>query len=601
MSHRTGPALGLALALAVAAGGVLARADYATGAAARYRFKPYAEFLADVADRPRRVVYTPYPVSSRHGLVRGFVHVSDGTAVLSRTDLVVDGPLPIAIRRAYHSARTEAGSFGRGGWRLTLEETMTRAGNGGFDYVYGNGARLRFDAAGRFLSPLDAFLTDVVSLSHPDPATILVGTRTGLSKRFRAAGAGFQLAEVRDSFDNRLEFEYSATGALSGIASSSGTRVTFARAANGVIDSVTDSTGRTVRYGYDDQLRLSSVTDLGGYSWKYRYEPRGRLAATTAPSDVEDLAFEYDSRGRVVASLINGKRHAFAYAGARTRVTVDELSAEFVSASSGITVGISNPLGTHTQLRLDASGVPVGLARNGQLRAQLLQHKPAAGTAFRGRFVSAGGETYWLHFDGRGRIVSAASASEGSLYEARGYRGVTPERVSHADRSEEQARFDANGELAFLRRRDGSTLTFDRQGPFWRIVHSGGRSAELHFDALGRLARATTPDRHVLSFGYNDVGLRESAATSYGAKVQYTYDASGSLFHSQVRSAAGVGPGWTYGLGPDQRVNSVAAATGSLTSFTYGPTDLLRERERRGYGEPAFSIRRAASPHTCGE
>ena len=588
MQHRTGPALGLALALAVFAGGVLARADDSAGRTARYRFKPYAEFLADVADRPRRVVYTPYPVSSRHGLVRGFVHVSDGSAVLSRTDLVADGPLPIVIRRAYHSARTATGSFGRGGWRLTVEETMTRVGDGGFEYVYGNGAKLHFDGAGRFASPLDAFLTDVVQFSRPDPSTILVRTRTGLSKRFRAVSAGFQLAEVLDGFDNRLEFEYSATGALVGIVASSGARITLARAGSGAIHTVSDSAGRTVRYRYDDRSHLSAVTDPGGHEWRYRYDRRGRLAATTAPSDVEDVAFEYDAAGRVAVSRINGKRHAFAYRGRTTRVTVDELSTQFMAAPSGVTLSVLNPLGTRTELQLDASGVPMRLTRNGQLSVQLLQHQPGAGTAFRARFVSAGGEGYWLRYDGLGRVVTVASDSAGSLYEVRGYRGIAPERVLHADRSEELAQFDTGGELALLRRRDGSTLTLERQGPSWQIVASHGRSAELHFDASGRLARATSPDGHVLTFGYNGVGLRESTATSYGARVQYTYDASGNLFQSQVGSAAGVGPGWTYALGPDQRVNSVAATAGSLTRFDYGSADLLGEVSAETTGNLRF-------------
>jgi hypothetical protein len=69
------------------------------------KLKPFANFIADVSDRSRRVIYTPYPVSAELGVVRGFVHVSDGTAVLARTDLVVDASLPIVFRRAYHSRR----------------------------------------------------------------------------------------------------------------------------------------------------------------------------------------------------------------------------------------------------------------------------------------------------------------------------------------------------------------------------------------------------------------------------------------------------------------------------------------------------------------
>lgn len=91
----------------------------------REEFKPAAEFLANVTDRRRRVVYTPYPVSAQLGVVRDFVHVSDGSAVLSRIDLVVDAPLPIVLRRAYHSARADSADFGAVGWRLTTRASAS--------------------------------------------------------------------------------------------------------------------------------------------------------------------------------------------------------------------------------------------------------------------------------------------------------------------------------------------------------------------------------------------------------------------------------------------------------------------------------------------
>ena len=79
-------------------------------------FKTYVGMFNELSERRRRVVYTPYPTSPKFGVLHNFVHVGSGAAAFARIDLVIDAPMPIIVRRAYNSNRTDEGILGK--WRL---------------------------------------------------------------------------------------------------------------------------------------------------------------------------------------------------------------------------------------------------------------------------------------------------------------------------------------------------------------------------------------------------------------------------------------------------------------------------------------------------
>lgn len=552
----------------------------------RTKLKPAAEFLADISDRPRRVIYTPYAVSAQHGIVRNFVHLSDGTAVLSRTDLVVDAPLPIVFRRAYHSARTASADFGTTGWRLTIEEEITRRNGSRLDYIYGNGKNIELDKRGRIQSVAQAYFSDIDEVRLIDQARIEVLTRTGLIKRFKRSGDVFRIATVVDEYENRLDFHYSPRGRLTRVESSTGAWISIARDRLGRVTRVKDSHGRVVQYGYDSDGRLSNVTDTGEYVWQYEYDSANRIIATTTPNGVVDTEFEYDVPGRVVRSRANGLRSNFEYVGAKTVVTDSRgFATTYRAAPSGVTVGVVNPLGTATALRLAQNGLPRALSRNGESIVEFSNERLEEAAPSDARFTNpVDGQAYRIQYDSRGRVKSISSATRGRLLEVEQYgAGLIPLRVVHGNGSREEAEYGERGELRRFVKRDGGALTFERNGPQWRIVDSSNRRLELEFDALGQLAAATSPYGHTLRFGYNSVGLRETTETSYGARVRYQYDASGSLFHSATEYGDQELPAYTYVVGADQRVEGVSMSTGELHDFIYDERGLLTEvRDAQG-------------------
>lgn len=552
----------------------------------RQKLKPYAEFIADLADRPGRVIYTPYPVAATRGLVRGFVHVSDGTAVLARTDLVVDAPMPIVVRRAYDSSRTRSADFGVGGWHLTLAEIVDVGAAGDLVYIYGNGTRLELDRRGRPRSPVQAHFADVVDVA-PSATSLEVRVRTGLIKRFERKGNRYRLASVTDAYDNSLTLLYAPGGSLARIVASSGAWAAIERDEYGRIASVADSNGRAVLYQYDDAGRLSGVTDTGKLEWHYAYDAAQRLLRTSTPNGIDDVALEYDKVGRVTQSRASAARHTFDYDGPRTRVTGTKgLTTTYTASASGLTVLIANALGTQTALGLDASGLPWRLDRNGVPIAELTL-KSSAGGALMVLDPNAGAQARRISFDALGRATAVIGGADAYRYQVGQYGpGLIPEHMVYGDGTEQVAQFDTHGELLLHADRSGDTLTFERADRRLSIHNGANRQVDLQFNALGRLVRATTPAGYVFEFGYNDVGLRELTATSYGALVRYQYNASGSLFHSQVSDAQGTKPAYAYVLGEDQRVDAVAGSDGSRTQFEYGARGELREV--RAPGEPTL-------------
>ena len=545
------------------------------------RIRPFAEFISDVADRSRRVIYTPYPVSAQHGVVRNFVHVSDGSAVLARTDLVVDAALPIVFRRAYHSQRTESRDFGASGWHLTLAERIERdRRSGAMRYMYGNGAVLDLGKDGQVQSALQTYLSDIADVRIKNDAAIRVTTRTGIRKDFAFSGGVFLLTTVTDAYDNRLDLRYSSHGQLRRVDSSDGRWLQIDRDKQGRIRTAHDSNQRAIQYAYDDLGRLAGMTDPGEHTWQYSYDGGNRLASTSTPNGYVDVEFKYDALGRVSASRAHGVRANFKYADARRTAATDKvgLVTTYSAAPSGLTTDVRNGLGIKTELQLNESGLPEALLRNDVRIAHF-----ASNPSDRGRIGAATlldpvtNETYDVRYDAQGRVIAVASSSGTKSYEVEGYGSrLIAERVVFSDGSSEEAKFDSRGELERLVKRDGSALTFVRDGDRLKIGDGTPRKVELRFNSRGQLRTADTPDGITLRFSYNDLGLRESTEASYGAIVRYQYDASGSLFYSQSGFAnAEQVPAQTYIFGIDHRIDEVRGSGGDRHQYVYGPAGEL--------------------------
>ncbi|MEY9863623.1 RHS repeat-associated protein [Catenulispora sp. GAS73] len=105
--------------------------------------------------------------------------------------------------------------------------------------------------------------------------------------------------------------------------------------------------------------------------------------------------------------------------------------------------------------------------------------------------------------------------------------------------------FNATGQLAAMRDRDGRALTFGYSGGLLTsVTDSGGRKAVLGYDGANRIASLTMPDGRVTGYGYDGPGRLTSVTDPAGKTTTYAYDADNRLItitdpdgHPQVQNA----------------------------------------------------------------
>ena len=153
-------------------------------------FKSVSDFVGGIAPTgPASRSSTRYPLfAATYGVMHGFVHVTNGSVALARTDMVVDRALPIVFRRGYSSTRGTSEDFGSAGWRLTTTSGSTAARPAPTCIAMAMVTTVTLSADGRIASDLERFLSDVSSVSIGSDGQVIVATRTGLTKRFRSVG-----------------------------------------------------------------------------------------------------------------------------------------------------------------------------------------------------------------------------------------------------------------------------------------------------------------------------------------------------------------------------------------------------------------------------
>lgn len=537
------------------------------------RLTAYVGMFNELANRRRKVVYINYPVSPYLGIVSNFVHVSNGSAAFSRTDMVVDAALPIVIRRAYHSGRTSREQFGNDGWRLTLEERIRELPNGKFVYRYGNGTTLKFDRRGRFEHPIDAFFSDVTGLKIQDGRRLSVTTRTGLTKEFRLIGNVHRLSRVSDAHGNALTLQYNQSR-LNSIVSSDGPSATLSYDLIGRIESIQDSTGRRLSYAYDENGRLKNVVDVREQIWQFTYSDTGELSETITPNGLSDLLFEYDNLNRVTRIIRNGVPFSYQYVGAETVASdANGRQTRFRADSRGITQRVINAAGTETQIKFGSNGLPGKLLRNQRVVSRLTYEQKNAAIP-RQISIIDDGVTIKMKFDRQGRVVDVNTGDSGSSYRVDYGAGLAPVAVRHGSSKLTRLSYDSHGEVASFSDSAGKAMEFKRNGPELQVTASNGRSATLLFNEFGQLERAVPAAGASAYFAYDNDGFRRSTRTSDGAEVDYNYDSTGNLFSTSVSTSGQQPEVFSYLMSSHNRLDSIVTTDSVQAAFEYNSSGL---------------------------
>jgi len=527
-------------------------------------FDGVAAMINEVEDRRRRVVYTAYPSSPTHGAQHGFVHVTNGSAAFSKTDVIINSAIPIVIRRAYSSLRHEDPEFGKSGWKLTISERIVPRDDGArLEYIYGNTTGVTLTNRGRIESALIAATSDIVKIDFEIGQSAEVVLRTGITKVFEISDLEYRLRSVSDRNGNSLEFKYS-DGRLISIDSSDGASVDFSRDSHGRLMAIEDADGRSIEYSYDDIGLLRYVVDLRSEIWSYNYDQNELLSAAVTPLGTTDLEFSYDAERRVRSAVVNGYSNTYSYSAQITRA-VDESgrATVFESNADGATKKVTNHLGTITEIETDDIGRPSTLLRNDKVVSEInYRSKGKSQHASRQSIIGpeASSRAYVVEYDRAGRVESLRSDRGDNIYTVKQYdRGLVPKHVVYSDGTSSAAKLDGAGNLDNYKSADGLSFRINWSGSD-ATVRLGKETAELNFDPQGKLVGLRMPDGMEAAFEYDPGGLRTKTRAANGVVIDYFYDSSGSLFYTEAGLTDETRESFSYEIDKNQRLRSVVGS-----------------------------------------
>lgn len=534
--------------------------------------RPYADFLNDVSDRRRRVVYIQGPAIRSYGVRHRFVYVGTGHLSFLRRDLVTISSIPLQVTRMYDSSKTSSKSFGIGGWVMAGEESISR--KEGTDFLtysrwYGPDFLLRKTDQG--FSILNSRFTNIRTIIARENALIAM-LKNGWQKRFEKIGDKYVLTGIQDNNQNKIQFIYSGE-LLVKMSSNSGRTIIIERDVKGRIIRVLDEQGREVSYNYDNAGRLVEVVDLGGNKWVYEYDHLNRLTAANTPEGTLDLAVIYSESGRVSDTFIHGWETKYFYRadGNKTRVVEEDgKTTEYWQNSSGTTHKVTNPLGVSTILSVDSERSAIALLRNNDEVARM--------------FFDEKGKVEKLIRSKEGRqVTTVISYNNGLPVEISNATGDITIKMSYDDRGNNTQivfgdrtisyELDVFGNL--LKRTDGhSSIEFNYNkfgAPILVQPESKDRFA-LDYNPAGRLIQVQADSGLSRIYGFNTTGLRNSNKGRYG-QVKFLYDSSGSLQGTRIVSTYGTTAKYDYVFDHLSRLIGMESSVSDPYKIVYGMND----------------------------
>ncbi|HSE95191.1 MAG TPA: DUF6531 domain-containing protein, partial [Methylomirabilota bacterium] len=234
------------------------------------------------------------------------VSLSTGHFTLTKTDVVLPGPLPITLQRTFVAGETVIRPFGMA---ATHNYAIFIAANPGFqdgDLNLPDGRRVRLVRTNPGSGATDGIFTHTESPTRWHGLDLrfvsgrwIMTLRDGTVYEFDANWGLLQ--RIQDRFGNWLQITLGGGQAnLSRIEASSGRWLTFTyHPSSNRIHQLQDNLGRTWTYLYDGSGRLQTVTDPEQGVTEYTYNASHRMATLKDARNIVFLTNEYDANGRV--------------------------------------------------------------------------------------------------------------------------------------------------------------------------------------------------------------------------------------------------------------------------------------------------------------
>ncbi|TNM33496.1 HYD1 signature containing ADP-ribosyltransferase family protein [Streptomyces sedi] len=486
------------------------------------------------------------------------VDVATGELLMSATDVLLPGVLPLTVERHHVSGYRAGSAFGHG-WSSTFDQRLV-LDEYGVRFLTADGMFLLYPRPipGEAVYPVEGPRWSLSWDGVAGSPLAVHQVETGLTLRF-APVAGRPASElpvtaITDRNGNLQQFVYDSDGFLTDVHHSGGYHLGVGTTAGRVTDirllsapgrpvlmrygydrsgSLTDivnSSGKPLRFRYADPTRIARWEDRNGNWYEYTYDEQGRCVHTTGPDGLLAYRYVYDSENQ------------------RTLVT-DSLGhvSTFQFNDSFQLLAQTDPLGHTSQ-------------RSWDRHDRVLSLSDPLGNTLRHTYEEHG----WL---------SAVTHPDGSTVRIERNEFGQPAEMTEANGNTWSQAFDSSGNrIALVDPQGRRTLyAYDAHGGLARIVDAEGAVTQVRCDGAGLPVAVTSPDGSVTRYERDAFGRPSRVVDPLSHEVLLEYTPEGLL--SRRVDPAGGEQLWEW----DGENNCVRHTdeNGGVSHFTYGPFDVL--------------------------
>ncbi len=318
-------------------------------------------------------------VADPYGTEGDPVDLSTGLFVHRKTDLTVNGLIPLHVDRAYRPADTRVRPFGIGSSH-SYEAFLIGSANPWtyIDVVLEDGARIHYDRTSPGTGWADAVYTHAQTPGRFYRSTLRWQSSTVLGhwrlefpngdiwmfaeSSAATAPSAAGLIGILDRFGNRIDVERSpGDGAIARVSAANGRFIAFSYDSSGRVAALTDNAGRRVSYSYDSLGRLLTVTNPEGGVTQYAYDAAHRMTSVIDERGITFVTNQFDASDRVTRqTLTDGAVFAFAY----TSDAYGRIVQTDVTNPRGVVRRTSFNTAGYSTMVVDAVGTPLERTRN---------------------------------------------------------------------------------------------------------------------------------------------------------------------------------------------------------------------------------------------
>ncbi|NGO48275.1 DUF6531 domain-containing protein [Streptomyces ureilyticus] len=501
------------------------------------------------------------------------IDMATGQMVMSESDIVLDGVLPLELER-HHRTGLRSGRWFGPSWASTLDQRLILEPNG-VRFTTADGMILSYPVPEQGITvlpvegprwPLEWDGTDVGTMIVRQPDS-------GLALHFRPlpgrSSAELPLVALTDRNGNAIEVTYGPDGTPQEVAHTGGYRIgvttekgritsltllsdpeqptllRYAYDSHGNVAEIYNSSGLPLKLSYDEQRRITGWEDRKGTWYRYTYDTESRCVRTTGTEGILDYTYVYDTENHTsVATNSLGHSTTYRFNDAYQLVAeIDPLGHTTTRAWNRYDnlVSLTDPLGRTTAYEYDEAGNTIRVVHPDGSFAQYAYD-------VHGLMVSAteqDGANWQYEHDNRGNVVAITDPTGATTAYTYDERGAVAS-VTDALGNESRVRSNASGLPT-------------------KVVSPVGAATGFVYDAFGRVREVAEADGGTTVVSWTIEGLPERREFPDGSAESWMYDAEGNLLvHTDARGCV-----TRCEPAPFDRTAARVAPDGTRIEFTY--------------------------------